>query len=266
VTTPDITPMTQAVPSPVVLAKDVLCAEWTKLRSVRSTMWTLLVAAVTALGGSGILAVSAAGGAKQPFDPLASIYVAWLEYPVLAVGILGVLAFTSEFSTGQIRVTFAAVPQRRTILAAKAAVIGTLALIFGELLSFTAFFASEAILSNHNRGLSIGEPRVLDAVLSAGVALWAIALLGVALGALIRHTAGAVAALPAVLYLPLVVSSLPAPWNTSIGRFTMLIASYQTVALHPRADLLTPTLSLVVVLAWPVTALILAATQMGRDI
>ena len=264
-TTPDITPSTPAVPSSVDLARDMLSSEWTKLRSVRSTMWTLLVAAVTALGGSVILAFSAAGAAKQPFDPLASIYVAWLEYPVLAVGILGVLAFTSEFSTGQIRVTFVAVPQRRAVLAAKAAVIGTLALVFGELLSFTAFFASEAILSNHNRGLSIGDPRVLGAVLAAGVALCAIALLGVALGALIRHTAAAVAALPAVLYLPLVVSSLPAPWNTSIGRFTMLIASYQTVALHPRADLLSPTLSFVVVLAWPATALILASLLINRD-
>jgi ABC-2 type transport system permease protein len=266
VTTPDITPSTQAVPPWVDLARDALNSEWTKLRSVRSTMWTLLVATVTALGGSAILAFTAAGGAKQPFDPLASVYVAWLEYPVLAVGILGVLTFTSEFSTGQIRMTFVAVPQRRAVLAAKAAVIGTLALVFGELLAFTAFFASEAILSSHDRGLSIGSPRVLGAVLSAGVALCAIALLGAGLGAVIHHTAGAVAALPAVLYLPLVVSSLPAPWNTSIGRFTMLIASYQTVALHPRADLLSPTVSFVVMLAWPVTALILAATQINRDI
>ena len=161
--------------------------------------------------------------------------------------------------------TFVAVPHRRAVLAAKAAVIGGLALVFGELLSFTAFFTSEAILSGHGRGLSIGEPRVLGAVLAAGLALCAIAVLCVALGALIRHTAGAVAAIPAVLYLPLVVSSLPAPWNTSMGRFTMLVASYQTVALHPRVDLLSPTLSMVVVFAWPVTALILAALLINRD-
>jgi hypothetical protein len=72
----------------VVLARDVLSSEWTKVRSVRSTMWSLLIAAVTALGGSVILAFSAAREAKQPFDSLASIYLAWLEYPVLAMGIL----------------------------------------------------------------------------------------------------------------------------------------------------------------------------------
>jgi hypothetical protein len=82
---------------------------------------------------------------------------------------------------------------------------------------------------------------------------------------MIRHTAAAVAALPALLYLPLVVSSLPAPWNTSIGRFTMLIASYQTVSLHSQAHLLSPTLSMLVVLAWPAVALLTAAALIDRD-
>jgi hypothetical protein len=141
--------------TPVVLARDVLSSEWTKVRSVRSTMWSLLIAAVTALGGSVILAFSAAREANQPFDSLASIYVAWLEYPVLAMGILGVLVFTSEFSTGQIRTTFVAVPRRRAVLAAKAGVIGALSLVFGEGLSFTAFLLSQAI------------PRIITACRSA---------------------------------------------------------------------------------------------------
>src|SRR5262249_44500365 len=84
----------------------------------------------------------------------------------------------------------------------KAAVIGVIALVFGEVLSFTAFFLSEAILSSHHTGLSLAHPRVIGAVGAAGVALSSICLLGVALGAIIRHTAGAVAALPALLCLP----------------------------------------------------------------
>jgi hypothetical protein len=212
-----------------------------------------------------ILAFSAAGGATQPFDSLASNYVAWLEYPVLAIGILGVLTFTSEFATGQIRTTFVTVPRRRAVLAAKATVLGALALVFGEAISFTAFFVSEAILSPHHRGLSIGQPHVFGAIVAAGIALCAIAVLGVALGAIIRHTAAAVVTLPALLYLPMIVSSLPAPWNTSIGRFTMLMASYQTVALHPQADLLSPSLSMLVVLAWPAAALVVAAALINRD-
>jgi hypothetical protein len=243
----------------------VLTSEWTKLCSVRSTLWSVLIAAITAIGASVILALAAANGGQQPLDPLASIYVGWLEYPVLAIGVLGVLTFTSEFATGQIRTTFASVPQRGAVLAAKATVVGALALLVGELLSFTAFFISEAILSGHHTGLSLAHPRVLGAVASAGLAICAVAVLGVALGALIRHTAGAVAALPALLYLPLVVSAMPPPWNTSIGRFTMLMASYQTVALHPQANLLSPTLSLLVLLAWPAAAMLLAALLINRD-
>lgn len=218
--------------SPARRARDVLISEWTKLRSVRSTLWTLLIAAVTAVGGSVILAFSAASE-KTPFDPVASVYVAWLEYPVLAIGILGVLAFTSEFSTGQIRTTFSAGARRLAVLAAKATVVGAVALVSGELLSFAAFFLSEAILSSHRRGISLADPGALRAVLSAGIGLAAIAVVGVALGAIIRHTAGAVAALPPLIYLPLVALSLPVPWNERIGKFTMLMASYQLVSLHP---------------------------------
>ncbi len=244
---------------------NVLIAEWTKVRSVRSTLWTLVVAAVTAVGGSVIVAVSVLGGGRPPLDTLASIYLAWAEYPVLAVGILGVLAFTSEFSSGQIRTTFTAVPHRRAVLAAKAAIIGVITLAVGEVLSFAAFLIAAAILSKDQADLSLARPGVLGAVASAGVALCAITVLGVALGAIIRHTAGAVAALPALLYLPLVVALLPAPWNTSIGRFTMLEAAYQTVALHPQTNLLSPGLSMLVLLAWPALGLLVATALIGRD-
>jgi ABC-2 type transport system permease protein len=257
---------TSGVPSsPGRRALDVLTSECTKLRSVRSTFWTLLITAVTAIGGSVVLAFSAAGDAKSPFDPVASIYVAWLEYPVLAIGILGILVFTSEFSTGLIRTTFTAVPRRLEVLAAKAAVVGTVALVSGELLSFAAFFLSQAILSHHPAGVSLADPGVLRAVVSAGIGLFSIALLGAALGAVIRHTAGAVAALPALIYLPLVVLSLPAPWNERIGRFTMLMASYQLVSSHPRNGLFPPAVSMLVVLAWPAIGLLVAALLINRD-
>jgi ABC-2 type transport system permease protein len=251
--------------SPGGRALRLFTSEWTKLRSVRSTFWTLLITAVTALGGSVILAFSSASDGKTPFDQVASIYLAWLEYPVLAIGILGLLAFTSEFSTGQIRTTLTAVPRRLAVLAAKAGVVGALALVSGELLSFAAFFLSEGILSRHHRGIALTQPGALRAAVSAGVSLFAIALVGVALGAIIRHTAGAVAALPALIYLPLVALSLPVPWNERIGRFTMLMASYQLVSLHPRAGFFSPILSMLVLLAWPGVGLAVAAFLINRD-
>src|SRR5580704_10162539 len=115
--------MTAPVPL-AVRARDVLTSEWTKLRSVRSTYWTLLVAVV----------LSHAPGKQTPVDPLLPGLISQ-EYAVLAVGVLGVLAFSTEYGTGLIRTTFAAVPRRRAVLAAKAAVIGALTLVAGEVVA-----------------------------------------------------------------------------------------------------------------------------------
>jgi hypothetical protein len=251
------------VPSFAARARDVLLSEWTKVRSVRSTFWILLIAAVTAVGGSTIVATTERSG-HSPFDPLASVFIAWLEYPVLAVGILGVLAFTSEYATGQIRTTFAAVPQRRAVLAAKAGAVGLLTLCFSELLAFLSFFLSQAIVSSHHGGLSLTHPGVAGAVFAAGFSLFAIAMVGLGLGAIVRHTAGAVAVLPAIIYLPLVLLSLPAPWADRIGRLTLLIAASQALSLHPKASLLSPSLSMLVLLAWPVITLLMAALLITR--
>jgi hypothetical protein len=260
----DIQIARRVTPSSLVRARDLLKAEWTKLRSVRSTYWILLIAVVTAIGGSALLASASAPGGTSLFDPLASTFVAWLEYPVLAVGILGVLVFTSECSTGQIRTTFAAVPQRRAVLASKAAVVRIVTLTFGEALAFASFGLSEMIRSGHHQRISFAQPGVPGAVLVAGFSLFVIAMVGVGLSAIIRHTAGAVAALPAIIYLPLVVLALPSPWNDEIGRFTLLMAAYQAVSLHPRPDLLSPTLPMLVLLAWPALVLGVAAALITR--
>ncbi|MBV9384328.1 MAG: ABC transporter permease [Streptosporangiaceae bacterium] len=255
-----------AIPSLAVRARDVLASEWIKFRSVRSTYWTLLIAAVTGAGGSGVVAFSMAHarGGAPPFDPVAMIFVGWLEYPVLAVGILGVLAFTSEYGSGQIRTTFTAVPRRPAVLAAKVAVAGAVTLAFGEFLSFAAFLLSQAIRSGDRQALSLSAPGALRAVLAAGFCLSLIAVGGLGLGAIIRHTAGAVVALPAVLYLPLVVLSLPQPWGERIGRFTLLAAAGQLVSAHPRPGLLPEPLSLLVAVAWPLAALLAAAVLLTR--
>ncbi len=243
----------------------VLAAEWTKLRSVRSTFWLLAVAAVTAVGGSAVVAISERSSRKPvTTDPVASVFLAWLEYPVLAVGILGVLSLTSEYSTGQIRTTFAAVPQRLSVLAAKAGVTGIVALILGEALAFASFLLTEAILAGHHRATSLSRPGVPGAVLAAGFCVFAIALLGVGLAAIIRSTAGAIAALPALIYLPLVVLSLPQPWNEGIGKFTLLSAAYQLVSEHAHAGLLSRPLSLAVVAAWPAATLVVAGIVIRR--
>jgi len=251
-------------PSVAVRARDVLACEWTKFRAVRSTYWTLLVAAATPIGFSAFIAFALSSAAKGPApDPLLPGLLS-LEYAVLAVSVLGVLTFSSEYSTGLIRTTFAAVPRRRVVLAAKAAVIGAVTLAVGEVVAFVSFFAAQAVLHRHHQGVSLSHPGVPGAVLADGILLCVCALLGVALGAIIRHTAGGIAAAIAVIVLPSLTIVLPAPWNDRIGRFTLVEAARQVTVLHPGTTLFAPAISLLVLLAWPAAALLAAALLITR--
>ena len=254
------------VPSLLTRAADLVASEWTKFRSVRSTYWTLLVALVTPVGFSALVAVAfanapAAGG--PPPDPLLPEVLS-LEYAVISVSVLGVLGFSAEYSTGLIRTTFTAAPRRRAVLAAKAVVLGAVTLAAGELVAFASFFLSQAILAGHHQGVSLSRPGVPGAVLAAGILLCVCALLGLALGSIIRHTAGGIVATLAVIVLPSILGLLPAPWSGRVGRFTLLDAARQVAALHPAANLFSPGLSLLVLLAWPAAALALAAVLITR--
>jgi ABC-type lipoprotein export system ATPase subunit len=124
--------------------------------------------------------------------------------------------------------------------------------------------AGPGILADHGQGVSLGHPGVPGAVLCAGLLLCVCALLGVALGAIIRHTSGGIAATIAVILVPGIAALLPAPWNGRIGRFTLLEAAQQVSALHPAADLFSPGWSLLVLLAWPAAGLAAAAILITR--
>lgn len=267
-TAPQIADAGRAVPSRLARARDVLAFEWTKLRSVRSNYWTLLTAAVVTLGVTAIVAQSIASAPAPPpgpMNPLTSSFLGYGEYTVLPVTVLSVLTFTSEYASGLIRTTFTAVPQRRAVLAAKAAVTGAAALTAGELLALTCFFLTQAILSRHHRGLALSHPGALQAVLAGGLVLAACAVAGVGVGAVIRHTAGAIAAAVTLIYLLAVLCLiLPRPWNLRLGRFTLPFAAYQLVTVHPQPGLLPPALSLLVLAGWPAAALLVAALLITR--
>jgi ABC-2 type transport system permease protein len=252
-------------PSRATRARDLLASEWTKFRSVRSTYWALLVAVVTPVAVSAVVAFAFANSPKSGSlpDPLLPDVIS-LEYAVIAVSVLGVLAFSAEYSTGLIQVTFTAAPRRRAVLAAKAVVLAGLTLAVGEAVAFASFGLDQAILASHGQGVSLGHPGVPGAVLSAGLLLCVCALLGLALGAIIRHTAGGIAATIAVILVPGIAALLPSPWNGRIGRFTLLEAAQQVSALHPAADLFSPGWSLLVLLAWPAAGLAAAALLITR--
>jgi hypothetical protein len=210
---------------------DVLRSEWTKLRTVRSTTYILLTVPILAVGfgavasggaGHGYAAMSAADQAK--FDPTAISLLTGYLLTQVAIGILGALAVTSEYTTGMIRTSLAAVPRRNRLFAAKATVFGALALVVGEAAAFGAFLAGQPLLSaNGAPHDTLTNPQVLRAVVGAGVYLALIGLLGMALGLLVRATAGAVTLLVAATIIvpyvlrPILPTALTNLWPTVAG-------------------------------------------------
>jgi ABC-2 type transport system permease protein len=161
--------------------------EWIKLRTLRSPWVTLLITVAGVVG----LATAVGLNSKDPRADITSNVLAGVAPGLLAFGVLGVLVMTSEYSCGLIKATLAAVPHRRTLLAAKAAIFGAVALAVGEIASFAAFFAGTAALPAAFHAPSLSDPAVLRAVLMVGAAYPLIGLLGLGIGTIVRH--GAVA-------------------------------------------------------------------------
>ena len=259
-----------ALGGPPAWFRDLVAAEWIKFRSVRSTYWVLLLAAVPSILIGILISQNIASDwawlSARGFD-FDNLLVSFrgFQFGQLVFGALGVLVISSEYSTGLIRTTFAAVPQRRAVLAAKSAVLGTVALVFGELFAFIAFFASQAFLHGIGRGQSITDPGALRAVLCAGFAMAVIALIGTAFGALLRSPAGAISAMFGLVFiLPGAVSGFPSPWNDRIGKFLPSIDIAQLVSRHAEASMLSRPWSFVVLVAYPVVLMGLAAYFLKR--
>ncbi|MFN2608277.1 MAG: ABC transporter permease subunit [Acidimicrobiales bacterium] len=201
-------------------------AEWTKLRSVRSTTWSLLVTLALTVGLGALFCAARVSrwdrldaGERLHFDPT-SFSLNGLFLAQLAVGVLGVLVMSSEYATGQIRASLAAVPRRRTVLSAKLAVFTAVAFVVGLAASAVAFGIGQAIFSAKHAGVSLGDPGVLRAVVGGGLYLAVTGALGLGLATLLRRTAGAIAALVGLLLiLPILVNFLPSPWNDDIARY-----------------------------------------------
>jgi ABC-2 type transport system permease protein len=255
----------------MVLLPAVMRSEWMKLRSVRSTIWSL-VATVGITVGLGVVFCFAYTrrfdqlGLRErlTFDPTAQS-LRGLFLAQLAIGVLGVLVMSSEYATGGIRTTLTAVPQRRAVLAAKALAFGPVAVIVTMLAAFIAFFAGQAVLKSKQLGVSLSDPHVLRAVLGAGVYLAFVALLGLAIGAIVRRTAGAIATLVgAVLVLPLLAQALPSPWNNDIARFLPGGLGAALFSVRPSADRLSPGAALIVAFVWLVATFVIAAILISR--
>lgn len=257
-------------PATTIGFPNLVRSEWTKLRSVRSTDWTAIVAvlATVALGAAICirwrhdLTVHPENlyGFDSTLTSLNGIYLAQV-----AVGALGVLVISSEYGTGMIRATLGAVPQRRAMLAAKAVVFGGSTFIAGEILSFTAFGLGQAILGPSHGGASVGDPGVLRAVIGGGLYLTAVGMLGFGLGALIRHTAGALSAFFGILFaLTAIVDLLPTSWRNDLIQYLPANSGSQIITVIPTSNSLAPWTGLGVFCLYALAAIVAATVLIER--
>lgn len=255
-------PPTRLAPTALRLFAANVRAEWTKLRSVRSTTWTLLATVGLAIGFGALIGASQMSSwdnldpAEQlRFDPT-SFSLSGLFMAQLAVGVLGTVLVTSEYATGQIRATFGATPQRLTVLAAKAAAFVGVILATGLVASFSSFWIGQAIFASKGLEASISDPGVLRAVLGGALYLTGIGLLGLGVGTILRRVAGGVASLVALLFIvPIVTGFLPSSFQDAVGRFLPAQAGMAIFNVVPAPQTLSPWVGLSVLLAYGLVSL-----------
>ena len=249
----------------------VLASEWTKLRSVRSTLWSLFAVFGITVGFGALLSWAYVSRydrvslrERLTFDPTAHS-LRGLFLAQLAIGVLGVLIISSEYTTGLIRTTFTAVPQRRIVLAAKALIFGAVALTVSMAAVFIAFPVGQAILHGKHIGVSLSDPHVLRAVLGAGFYLTMVGLLGLAIGAVLRRTAGAIATLfGLVLVLPLLAQALPSPWNHNVAKLFPSQLGEALFTVRPDSNLLSPGAAFAVAIGWLIVTFTIATILITR--
>jgi ABC-2 type transport system permease protein len=193
--------------------RNVVRSELTKIASLRSTIWTLLVTAVGTLAVT-ILATNSVSHHNhawyQGFDPTNQALTG-LALGTLAIGVFGVLAVSGEYGTGTIRSSLSAAPRRPLLLLGKALVVGGIALAVGEVLVFASFWIGQAVLSAGGAPTAtLSQAGVLRAVALSGAFLSLLGLMGLGLGVIIRHTAGAMAAFVGITFLlPVLLQRIP---------------------------------------------------------
>ncbi|SDJ48004.1 ABC-2 family transporter protein [Frankineae bacterium MT45] len=226
-TVPATTPDTRLVPQTStgyrVTGRRVLRSEWTKFWSVRSPIWTLLVAVALTVGlGALFSAVRSSQHASMNAHELATFSatatsLSGMSIAELAIGVLGVLVITGEYATGMIRSSLTVVPKRLPVLWSKIGI--TSGVSFGAMLiaSFAAFFLGQALLSSHGLSTTLGAPGVFRSVVGAALSVTVIAIFSLGLGALLRNTAAAISTFVGIFFvLPPLAGLLPGSLSTDI--------------------------------------------------
>ena len=204
-----------------------LRSEFTKIRSVRSTYWTLLVLLAISIGiGAAICAGTAANwdqtsaADRATFDAT-QVSIAGLFYlGQLVIVVFGAIVLTAEYSTGMIRTSLTAMPRRVTVYAAKALVFAIVALVVTLVAAFIAFFLGQALLASTHANASLSEHDVLRAVIGSALYVTLCGLFAFAAGAIFRHTAATITSIIGLLFvIPILAHLLPSSWYNDIARW-----------------------------------------------
>jgi ABC-2 type transport system permease protein len=206
----------------------VLRSEFTKIRSVRSTYWTLLVLVIVTVGFGALASFGATRGQHGTFFDATQRSLGGLYISQLVIGVLGVLVISSEYSTGMIRTTLTTMPRRGLMITAKAVVFAIVAFVTGLIICFGSFFLGQAIMSSHHFGVSLSDPNVLRAVIGGALFLTACGMLAFGFGLLLRHTAGAITTVVGLLFVvTILVNFLPSSWQDHVDKWIPAMAGTQ---------------------------------------
>jgi ABC-2 type transport system permease protein len=250
---------------------DLIRSEWVKLRTVRSTAWTLGMTALTGLASSGIATgatrahwatISAAN--KAAFSPIEVPLMGALLGGTLLLGIFGILVMSSEYATGTIRATLAAAPRRPLVLAAKVLVFGAVTLAVAEFVTFASFFLGQAFLTAPAKSATLSSPGALRAVAGTGLFLCTVGLLALGIAVMVRHTAGAISAyVGVILVLPIIVEAIPGTLQQQIERVLPLMIG-ETFVGNPGPDSFGPWTGLLIMCGYVGLALAVGTALLVR--
>lgn len=246
----------------------VLRAEWTKLRTVRSTVWTLLGALVVCVGLPLLISFAIINQPKSELGPdfdAAGFSLFGVFLGQLIIGALGVLVISAEYSTGTIRASLTATPQRLIMLLAKLLTFAVIVAVVSFVLTFASFFSVQAVLNTHDLGVSLWEGSSLRVVIGGALYLVIVGLLGLGIGTILRHSAAGISTVLALLFvLPILASFLPRSWQEHVVKYLPGQAGQAIFQSQADAVTLAPWTGLSVFAGYAVLSLIIGAVLLVR--
>ncbi|MEV4743290.1 ABC transporter permease [Streptomyces sp. NPDC049555] len=266
-----VPPAHPAVAGPPARFSDLLASEWIKMRSLRSTPWTIALTVLFVLGSAAVAATTDSTAESRPteFLPFDAYPPAGYWTLMLVASCVGALTVVSEYSSGLIRTTTVAVPARGSVVLAKAAVTAAVWTAVGTIASTGSFLVSQAVLSTRHAGVALTHPGVVRALVASAVLAPVCALVGLGLGVVLRHAAATMVTSVFVLLMLPTMFSESNRWSADI-KHTLVSSAWKRLVetWGPGPDSLAYTATVpgswLVYVLWPLVAVVPAVFVVRR--